>query len=148
MAASVLPDCCIFLSGELGVGKTTLTRAFVKRFLPDALVKSPTYTLVESYEARLTTLNEDLPIKIHHFDLYRLNDPEELEYYGIRDSVSENVILLIEWPEKGKGYLPPVDLCVQISRTSDNPDGRTIQFSAFSDSGKQMLLQLKEVTSV
>ncbi|MCS5592738.1 MAG: tRNA (adenosine(37)-N6)-threonylcarbamoyltransferase complex ATPase subunit type 1 TsaE, partial [Gammaproteobacteria bacterium] len=96
----------IYLEGDLGAGKTTLARGFIQSFGFDR-VKSPTYSLVESYQ------NND--INIHHFDCYRLSDPEELEYIGIRDYLGPSHIQLIEWPALGKGVIAPADLSIELS---------------------------------
>ena len=96
----------IYLQGELGAGKTTLARGVVRAFGVTGPVKSPSYTLVESY----TTPS----ICIYHLDLYRLQDPEELEYIGIRDFFDEKALFLIEWPERGNTAIPSADLIVSI----------------------------------
>jgi len=105
--AKVCPaNCIIFLNGNLGAGKTTLVKGFLQGLGYTGNVKSPTYTLVEPYD-----INGKL---IFHFDLYRLNNIEELENIGLRDYLATPAILLIEWPERGKGLLPAPDIHIQL----------------------------------
>jgi len=117
----------IYLEGDLGAGKTTLARGFIQSFGFDR-VKSPTYSLVESYQNN--------HINIHHFDCYRLSDPEELEYIGIRDYLGLNHIQLIEWPALGKGVIAPADLSITLSGIDQQ---RTLSITTHTSIGIQLL---------
>jgi tRNA threonylcarbamoyladenosine biosynthesis protein TsaE len=107
----------VFLEGDLGAGKTTLVRGLLRGLGHRGPVRSPTYTLVETYE---------LPgALVHHLDLYRIADPDELEFLGIRDLLDGTSLVLVEWPERGAGILPAPDLTVRIVHLDD---GRRLDF--------------------
>lgn len=120
--------CIFYLNGDLGVGKTTLVRGFLRALGYTGKVKSPTYTLVENY-----SLAERM---IYHFDLYRLADPEELEYIGIRDYFNDETICLIEWSEKGQPFIPKPDVEVQIFHDGE---ARLLELVACSEIGEKFL---------
>lgn len=101
----------VFLQGDLGAGKTTLVRAYLRAAGFMGAVKSPTYTLVEEYALKGQT--------IYHFDLYRLTEPEELEWIGIGDYFSQPCLCFIEWAEKGQGFLPPPDTIIRLEAEGD-----------------------------
>ncbi len=122
----------VFLEGDLGMGKTTLSRGVMRGLGHKGAVKSPTYTLVEPYE--------DLVPPVYHFDLYRLGDPEELEYMGIRDYFSGTNFCLIEWPERGQGVLPEPDIEICLERKGK---GRAVILKARSEFGATLLSQIE-----
>lgn len=131
--AKICPNyCVIYLIGELGAGKTTFARGFLRGFGYLENVKSPTYTLVESYHIAKQN--------IFHFDLYRLMQPEELELIGIRDYFSEPAIYLIEWPERAEGILPEADLSCYIHIHNN---ARQITIQADTALGERVLQQIK-----
>ena len=101
----------VHLTGELGAGKTTFARAMLRSLGVQGAVKSPTYTLIESYDV-------DLGV-VAHLDLYRLEDPAELEFLGFRDLQEESVLMLVEWPERGRDALPAADWQVRIAYAGD-----------------------------
>lgn len=116
----------IFLEGDLGAGKTTLSRGVIRGFGHVGAVKSPTFTLVEPYEIGA--------VRAFHFDLYRLVDPEELEYVGIRDYFDTDALCLIEWPQKGAGFLPKPDLTITITAHNHGRMLKLLSQSARGDS--------------
>ncbi|WP_298633123.1 tRNA (adenosine(37)-N6)-threonylcarbamoyltransferase complex ATPase subunit type 1 TsaE [uncultured Umboniibacter sp.] len=118
----------VFLRGHLGAGKTTLSRGILQGFGHAGAVKSPTYTLVEPYDLK--------PWQLFHFDLYRLGDPEELEYMGIRDYFSDRSIALIEWDERGAGMLPSPDLIINLNAKNE---GREVSFEHRSEAAKNLV---------
>ncbi|MGO2131533.1 MAG: tRNA (adenosine(37)-N6)-threonylcarbamoyltransferase complex ATPase subunit type 1 TsaE [Halomonas sp.] len=122
----------LHLEGELGAGKTTLARGILRAYGHLGAVKSPTYTLVEPYELD--------GVRVYHFDLYRISDPEELEFIGGRDLLTDDSLSIIEWPARGDGWLPEPDLVALLEHCDR---GRRITLSALSDHGRQVLARLE-----
>lgn len=125
LAKAIKPPCFITLSGTLGAGKTTLSRGVIQALGHQGTVKSPTYTIVETYE---------LPdITIFHFDLYRIHDVEELELMGIRDYFAQEALILLEWPERGQGILPMADIDCAIEIQGN---ARVIKLKTLTEKGR------------
>jgi tRNA threonylcarbamoyladenosine biosynthesis protein TsaE len=133
LAALLPPRLVVYLQGDLGTGKTTLTRGLLTGLGHEGAARSPTYTLLEPYELA--------DRRLYHLDLYRLGDPEELEYLGLRDLLAEDAIWMVEWPERGLGVLPPADLRIGIAYAAD---GRRLRISAETASGQALLDALAE----
>lgn len=135
LARVLIPGLSIYLHGELGAGKTSLTRALLHAAGHQGRVKSPTYTLLEPYAIKLN----ELPIELLHFDLYRMNSSEEFTDAGFRDYFDSNRICIVEWPERAENLLPTADMDVFLTVEEH---GRGVELRANSDQGASCLKQL------
>jgi tRNA threonylcarbamoyladenosine biosynthesis protein TsaE len=122
------------LQGSLGAGKTTVARALLRALGETGPVRSPSYTLLEPYEL--------VDWRVRHLDLYRLGDPEEVQALGLRDELQPGTLLLVEWPERGAGHLPPADLWLRLEER-DEGAGRSAQLEAFTAAGEAWLAALQ-----
>jgi len=123
----------VYLQGDLGAGKTTLTRGILQAYGHTGPVKSPTYTLVEPYELPDTT--------VYHFDLYRLLDPEELELMGFRDYFHPQALALVEWPVRGEPLLPSPDWLIALEVT-ESGSGRVARLTAVSGAANDIYMRV------
>ena len=124
--------CVLFLDGQLGAGKTTFTQHLIAALGHSDAVKSPTYTLVETYEVS--------GFKVHHFDLYRLADPEELEFMGVREYFNNGDLCIIEWPIRGKGVLPEADITLSLAVQKNSSVFASSANDAVMQYGRQALI--------
>ena len=139
LAKTVTAGMVISLDGNLGMGKTFLVRSLLYALGYTGKVKSPTYTLVESYPLSTT-------LTCYHFDCYRFNDPEEWEYAGFREYFNANSLCFIEWAEKLNTLAPPFDLVIQFYIPTQSLSSREVNLIAKSPLGYHCLTQLEEIT--
>lgn len=137
MATALESPALVFLEGDLGAGKTTLSRGLLRGLGHQGSVKSPTYTLVEPYELGAT--------RVFHFDLYRVTDGGELAYLGLDDYFSTDALVLIEWPERGQGWLATPDWQLALSSLEE---GRQISLTAHTDKGRDWLAAMPRTGTV
>ncbi|WP_026075549.1 tRNA (adenosine(37)-N6)-threonylcarbamoyltransferase complex ATPase subunit type 1 TsaE [Noviherbaspirillum massiliense] len=135
LARALVPGLVIYLHGELGAGKTALTRALLHAAGHAGAVKSPTYTLAEPYTVSLA----GQPLHVIHFDLYRMASPEEFLDAGFRDHFNEQNVCIVEWPEKAAPVLPSPDVDVFLTVAGA---GRDIELQALSEQGTRCLDRL------
>ncbi len=128
LASIINKGMIIHLEGDLGAGKTTFARGFLRELGVAGAVKSPTYNIVQPYQTDQFTL--------YHFDLYRISDHEELEALGIRDYFDGEAICLLEWPEKGAGLLPTPDIRIKLDYEGK---GRKITLEPVSEIGHKTI---------
>jgi len=133
-AAAVQTPAVIYLQGDLGAGKTTFARAYIHSLGFSGYVKSPSYGLLETYSAGGQ--------KVLHLDLYRIEDPEELEYLAIRDLFDPETVLLVEWPDRGVHYLPAPDLVLEFG---EKDEVRFIRCHVRSDYGRALSQKVLQV---
>jgi tRNA threonylcarbamoyladenosine biosynthesis protein TsaE len=135
LARALLPGLSIHLHGDLGAGKTALTRALLHAAGHAGTVKSPTYTLSEPYRVTL----DGQPVNVIHYDLYRMGSPEEFLDAGFREDFNGDNICIVEWPEKADRVLPPPDLNLFLRVAGD---GRDVDLQAPTAQGNSCLGRL------
>ena len=131
LAKALEPGLAIHLHGDLGAGKTTLTRALLHAAGHAGHVKSPTYTLAEPYALVVA----GRPLQLIHFDLYRMGSAEEFLDAGFREEFNEHNVCIVEWPEKAESVLPAPDIAVYLAVPGDGREGRDVELQALSAKG-------------
>lgn len=135
LSRALTPGLTIYLHGDLGAGKTALTRALLHAAGHTGHVKSPTYTLAEPYTVNLA----GGPTRVIHFDLYRMASPEEFLDAGFREDFNASNICIVEWPQQAAGVLPEPDIELFLAVAGE---GRDVELRALSDKGSQCLDRL------
>lgn len=133
LAAHLQPALTVYLAGDLGAGKTTFTRGLLRALGFDGTVKSPTYTIVESYELD--------GVKVEHFDLYRFQSPDEWMDAGLDELFDAQTIALIEWPQMAEGFVPQADMTIALSVQDE---GRLCTITAHRELAQKMLISCFE----
>ena len=131
LAGLLRPPLILYLEGDLGTGKTTLTRGILRGLGHRGPVRSPTFTLLEPYDLDRW--------RLFHLDLYRLVDPEELDYLGLRDLLDQDSVLIVEWPQRGGLDLPQPDLEIRLAYQAD---ARVLEFVPHSPAGSALVAAL------
>lgn len=139
LARALAPGLTIYLHGDLGAGKTALTRSLLHAAGHAGHVKSPTYTLAEPYAIEIA----GRPVELIHFDLYRMGSPEEFLDAGFREYFNQRTVCIIEWPERAETVLPPPDINIFMTISGESGEGRDVELHALSDQGFQCLERLK-----
>jgi tRNA threonylcarbamoyladenosine biosynthesis protein TsaE len=131
LASLVEPPLVVYLEGDLGAGKTSFTRAFIRALGHQGSVKSPTYGLLEDYPLG--------HLHVVHLDLYRIEQPGELEFLGLEDLCDDRSVFMVEWPGRGEGHLPQADLVIRFRHVDDS---RILEFEAVHSAAIPLLQRL------
>jgi tRNA threonylcarbamoyladenosine biosynthesis protein TsaE len=132
VAVCLTPGMVIYLTGELGAGKTTFARGILRGLGYPGNVKSPTYSLVELYKFS--------KLYLYHFDFYRIDDPIELDEAGLREHFGPGSVALVEWPENAAGAVAPADLTVSMR---PERDGRRVELRGYTEAGRHCIEQFQ-----